>query len=118
MISCGGYDEVDSYLNLCQYYEQKNSPWLSADPTPGSTTDYNMTKARAFHSMVVVEKENGDEVLLALGGYNKDDNFLDSVEAFDNTTKKWTEITMKIPEAMSHFCTVYYKVNTPLKIFT
>ena len=111
MFSCGGYDEVDSYLNLCQYYEGKGSPWLSADPTAGSTADYNMTTARAFHSMVVVENENGGELILALGGYNSADGFLDSVEKFDNATKKWTEITMKIPEPMSHFCTVYYKVN-------
>ena len=62
--------------------------------------------------MVVVEKENGEEVMLALGGYNGD-RFLDSFEKYDPTGMgSWEMVsTMKLNESRSHFCAVFYKVN-------
>ena len=62
--------------------------------------------------MVVVEKENGEEVMLAIGGYNGD-RFLDSVEKYDPTGMGSWELvpTMRLNESRSHFCAVFYKVT-------
>ena len=61
--------------------------------------------------MVVVEKENGEELMLALGGYTGD-TFLDSVEKYEPTgTGIWEPVTtMKLNESRSHFCSIFYKV--------
>ena len=64
--------------------------------------------------MVVVEKEDGENVMLALGGYNGD-NFLDSIEKYDPTgadgAGAWDIVAgMKMNETRSHFCAVYYRV--------
>ena len=71
-----------------------------------------MNKERAFHQMVVVEKANGEEVMLALGGYDGT-NFLDSFEKYDPSGMgKWEEVsTLKLNESRSHFCAVFYKVK-------
>ena len=68
--------------------------------------------------MVVVENENGDELMLALGGYTGD-GFLDSIEKYDPTGRTWEEVaTMKLNESRSHFCSVYYKVMTQTNFST
>ena len=108
---CGGYDDqTDRYLTMCQNYSQKGVPW-SKDCVVCKPEEGNFNQKRAFHSMVVVEKENGEEVMLALGGYNGD-SFLGSVEKFDPTgLGSWEVVTsMKMNESRAHFCSVYYKV--------
>ena len=71
----------------------------------------HLKKKRAFHSMITIEKGNGEELMLALGGYDGD-HFLDSIEVFDPTgAKSWEAASVKLNESRSHFCTVYYKVR-------
>ena len=119
---CGGYDDQeDKYLNMCQNYTQKGTPWSSSSDICATKDcaddEYNgihLRQKRGFHSMVVVEKDNGDSVMLALGGYNGD-TFLDTIEKYDPTGASglgsWEVVTtMKLNESRSHFCSVYYKV--------
>lgn len=89
---------------MCQNYSQKGSPWSNAEE------GINFTQPRAFHSMVVVEKQNGEELMLGLGGYTGD-TFLDSIEKYEATDVSFGEVsTMKLNESRSHFCSVFYKV--------
>lgn len=42
-----------------------------------------------------------------MGGYNRNDGFLNTVERFDANTETWTTVaTMQMPEKKSHFCLV------------
>ena len=113
---CGGYDDQDDkYMNMCQNYTQKGMPWSKGDCRPcRSDQGIHLKQKRGFHSMVVVEKEDGENVMLALGGYNGD-NFLDSIEKYDPTgadgAGAWDIVAgMKMNETRSHFCAVYYRV--------
>ena len=113
---CGGYDDQDDkYMNMCQNYTQKGMPWSKGDCRPcRSDQGIHLKQKRGFHSMVVVEKEDGENVMLALGGYNGD-NFLDSIEKYDPTgadgAGAWDVVAgMKMNETRSHFCAVYYRV--------
>jgi len=112
---CGGYDDQDDkYMNMCQNYTQKGMPWSKGDCRPcNSANGIHLKQKRGFHSMVVVEKEDGENVMLALGGYNGD-NFLDSIEKYDPTgadgAGAWDIVAgMKMNETRSHFCAVYYR---------
>ena len=68
--------------------------------------------------MVVVEKESGDELMLAVGGYTGD-GFLDSIEKYDPTGRTWADVaTMKLNVSISHFCSVFYKVTSQTNFST
>ena len=41
-----------------------------------------------------------------MGGYNRDDGFLDTIEKFDSTAESWAVDGVTLPSAQSHFCAV------------
>ena len=97
---------------MCQNYTTKGVPWSKDCRVCNPNDGIHLNQPRGFHQMVVVEKENGEEVMLAIGGYNGD-RFLDSFEKYDPTGMGSWEVvsTMKLNESRSHFCAVFYKVN-------
>ena len=112
MYSCGGFEDGGTYLSLCQTYAGKNNPWSSPELAKAAADNIHLNVERGFHSLAVVHKANGDELMLALGGYNYKNGFLNSVEKMEAASKSWTVVRdMKLNESRSHFCSVYYKVN-------
>ena len=98
---------------MCQNYSTKGVPWSKGDcKVCDAAAGIHLNKKRAFHQMVVVEKANGEEVMLALGGYDGA-NFLDSFEKYDPSGMgKWELVpNLKLNESRSHFCSVFYKVT-------
>ena len=99
---------------MCQNYSTKGVPWSKGDCRPCNPDSIHLKRKRAFHQMVVVEKANGEELMLALGGYNGQE-FLDSFEKYIPEENKWEVVTtMKLNESRSHFCAVFYKVTKSL----
>ena len=70
-----------------------------------------LNKARAFASAVNFEVEFNNTKFYVLGGYNNADRFLDSIEVYDKNSGTFEEVTLKLPLAKSHFCTVFVEVS-------
>ena len=62
----------------------------------------NMVKSRSWHGLVVAHVQNKLSVL-AIGGYNSNDKYLDSIEIWNPTTKTWTMSDMKLSEGKGSF---------------
>ena len=100
------------YLSACQvqggrYDDFTLKPWQDL-------TDPGLNKARAFASAVNFEVEFNNTKFYVLGGYNNADRFLDSIEVYDKNSGTFEEVTLKLPEAKSHFCTVFVEVSKPI----
>jgi hypothetical protein len=79
---CGGYN--GQYSNECHYMDWEDHSW-SQGPSM-------MTK-RYGHSCGIFKSaaHQGINLVIAAGGYNSDDKYLDSVEILDPTTNTWNE---------------------------
>ena len=100
IVNCGGISSAvvsangSSYLNTCEKLTGATAAWASMG---------TLTVARAFAGIATVP---GDVVYI-LGGYNKDNGFLDSAEKLASGAAAFTpEATMNLPEKKSHFCLV------------
>jgi hypothetical protein len=80
---CGGYNGGVAF-NECHYMDLEDHSW-SQGPSM-------MTKRRS-HSCGIFKSaaHQGRNVVIAAGGYNNDDEYLDSVEFLDPTTNTWHE---------------------------
>ncbi len=99
IFNCGGYSNKEKkYLADCQAYTNGSAtPW-------DYTAPLSTANGRAFGSMVATKKD----VAYYMGGYNKDDGFLDTIEKVASSGA-WSALgaAFNMPEKKSHFCTVY-----------
>jgi hypothetical protein len=69
-----------------------------------------MNQIRGFASSVVAKDKLGQDEFYVLGGYDRSDGFLLSVELYKNGI--WTtKDNMSLPDGKSHFCTVFVQVR-------
>ena len=112
LLVCGGYSmETQSYLDGCQKQSGRDEantikPWESTEATA------KLKSTRAFASVLTIEVEFNNTLLYLLGGYNKVNGFLDSVEQYNKVDGTFAVMdSMKLPEAKSHFCTLLVEVR-------
>ena len=107
LFNCGGYSMADSkYLSDCQGYRNDrggaNAPWEGetqrALPHGANGVAFGATVATA------------PDVAYFLGGYNKDDGFLDSVARIKSDGTWTDEAGLRMNQSKSHFCAVYDEV--------
>jgi hypothetical protein len=68
-----------------------------------------MNTSRAFASAISVPSiALNKDLIFVLGGYNRIDGFLDTVESWNGTWSIEPNLTFSVP--MSHFCTVFARV--------
>ena len=92
------------YLNDCQGYKNRGAgaaPWDA--PSQKALPHSNGV---AFGATVSTARD----VAYFLGGYNKDDGFLDSVSRIKPDGTWTSEASLKMNESKSHFCAVYDEV--------
>ena len=102
MFNCGGYSVAEAkYLPDCQGFKNRSAPGAAPWETTGALPNANGV---AFGAMVAT----APDVAYFLGGYNKDDGFLDSVSRVVDALGTWTaEAALRMNESKSHFCAVH-----------
>ena len=105
MFNCGGYSVAEAkYLSDCQGYKSRSAPGDAPWETTGVLPHSNGV---AFGAMVAT----APDVAYFLGGYNKDDGFLDGVSRVVDALGTWTsEAALKMNESKSHFCAVHDEI--------
>ena len=81
---CGGMDSNSNHLNLCEKYSLQYEKWIKCSP---------LNEERSHLSLCNMN----NKYLYAIGGENKKNGFLDSIEKYTVVGDVWEVIKVKLP---------------------
>jgi len=92
----GGYDNYEkTQLKSCEYYNVAENKWYKNDSVKLNT-------ARSQASACIYDKNT----IFIMGGFNKEQATLASIEKFDVAQKKITTMTLTVPTPLRRFSSI------------
>ena len=96
------YVLFNNKLIVCGGYYNENSTEIIDLSNCNIRNGGDLCTSRSMHGMDVL-KINGKRVVIAFGGFNDHDQYLDSIEEWNDETETWTMSSLKLSEAKARF---------------